>query len=104
MDFMKAAILLAAFAVGAPLVAFVLKGRRKLQAAAFGVMCFLTISGLFSAAEWGLTLHDMPEYRGHARGFHVYFNVILRRGPAFGRVSRGAPKIPLVPAPASGFT
>lgn len=37
----------------------------------------MTISGFFSAAEWGLTLGFVPEYRGHARGFHFYFNEIF---------------------------
>lgn len=37
----------------------------------------MTISGLVSAAEWGLTLGYVPEYRGHARGFHFYFNEVF---------------------------
>jgi len=77
MDFIKALVLLAAYALGAPLLGFILKGRRKLQNAAFALMCFLTISGLFSASEWGLTVNDVPDYRGTARGFHCYFDVIL---------------------------
>ncbi len=37
----------------------------------------MTISGFFSSAEWGLTLGDVAEYRGHSRGFHFYFNEIF---------------------------
>ena len=37
----------------------------------------MTLSGFFTAAEWGLTLAYNDDYRGHARGFHFYFNVAL---------------------------
>src|SRR5581483_7732183 len=84
MDLMKAVVLLAGFAIGAPLLGFILKGRHKLQAWAFGLMCSMTISGFFSAAEWALTLHDVPDYRGTARGFHCYFAVILAEALVLG--------------------
>ena len=97
MEFIKAAILLASFAVGAPLIGFILKGCRKLQRIAFALMCFMTISGIFSASEWGLTLNDLPEYRGTARGFHFYFNVILAEALLIGIFLEAPKKFRWVP-------
>ncbi|HWD18654.1 MAG TPA: O-antigen ligase family protein [Verrucomicrobiae bacterium] len=90
-------MLLACFMVGAPLAGFIMKGRRKLQRIAFGLMCFMTISGLFGAAEWGLTLHDMPDYRGTARGFHFYFDVILAEALLLGMFLEAPKKFRWVP-------
>jgi hypothetical protein len=76
-DFLKAGILLVLFVGVAPLAGVLLRGRHKWQGRVFFLLCFMTISGVFSAAEWGLTLHDMPDYRGHSRGFHFYFSEVL---------------------------
>ncbi|HZM06397.1 MAG TPA: O-antigen ligase family protein [Candidatus Saccharimonadales bacterium] len=76
-DLLKAVVLLGLFLVAGPALGAVIRGRRKWQGMVFFLMCFMTISGFFHAAEWGLTLHDLPDYRGHARGFHVYFNEVL---------------------------
>ena len=34
-------------------------------------------------AEWGFTLANEPDYRGHARGFHFFFNEVLAAGLIF---------------------
>jgi hypothetical protein len=54
-----------------------IKHRPKAQRWFFGIMCFMTINGLLSAGNWGLTLDSVEHYRGHAKGFHFYFNHIL---------------------------
>jgi hypothetical protein len=76
-DLLKAIVLLGLFLFAGPALGMVLRGHRKWQGYVFFAMCFMTISGFFQASEWGLTLNDLPDYRGHARGFHVYFNEIL---------------------------
>lgn len=43
----------------------------------FGLICFLSISGILHPSEWGLTLANHADYRGHARGFHFYFAEVL---------------------------
>src|SRR5688572_20950846 len=52
-------------------------GRPKFQRLAFAAMCFMTISGWMSPAEWGFTVGNEPDYRGHSRGFHFYFNEVF---------------------------
>jgi hypothetical protein len=37
----------------------------------------MTMGGLLGAGEWGLTLGSVEWYRGHAKGFHFYFNEAL---------------------------
>ncbi len=54
-----------------------MRGRSIPQRIAFFAMCFMTISGFLGNAEWGFTIGFVPEYRGHARGFHFYFNEIF---------------------------
>ncbi len=76
-EIIKFGVLLFLYLVVPPIAGFLLRGRRNLQRITFFVMCFMTISGLLSSAEWGLTLGFVPEYRGHARGFHFYFNEVL---------------------------
>jgi hypothetical protein len=61
----------------APVLAWAMKGRRAWQRVAFFVMCFMTIGGFLGPASWGLTLQSVEFYRGHARGFHFYFNDVL---------------------------
>ena len=73
-ELIKAALLLFFYLLVAPALGFLLRRKPGLQRVAFFVMCFMTIRGFFSAAEWGLTLGFDPDYRGHARGFHFLFN------------------------------
>lgn len=42
-------------------------------------MCFLTLSGFFESAEWGLTVHSIL-YRGTARGFHFFWAELAATG------------------------
>lgn len=76
-EIIKFGLLLFLYLVLPAALGFLLRGHRTLQRFAFFAMCFMTISGFLSAAEWGLTLGFVPEYRGHARGYHFYFNEIL---------------------------
>jgi hypothetical protein len=76
-DFIKICILIFAYFVFAPLLGVSIKGRSKIQDWVFFLMCFMTISGLFGPAEWGLTIDFKPFYRGTARGYHFYFNEAL---------------------------
>ena len=76
-EIIKFGILLFLYLVLPAVLGFLLRGHRTLQRIAFFAMCFMTISGFLSASEWGLTLGFVPEYRGHARGYHFYFNEIL---------------------------
>lgn len=76
-DLIKIVILFGAYFIFAPLLGLLIKGRPKLQDWVFFVMCFMTISGFFGPAEWGLTIDFQPFYRGTARGYHFYFNEAL---------------------------
>jgi hypothetical protein len=73
------ALLFLYFGAG-PILGLVLKGRINAQRVVFALMCFMTISGFMKAQEWGLTLMNDEDYRGHARGFHFYFNEVLAIG------------------------
>lgn len=76
-DFVKAGILAGLNFIAAPLLGILLSRRRSWQKLAFAALCFMTISGFMKPAEWGFTLAFDPEYRGHARGFHFFFNEAL---------------------------
>ncbi|MDB6052772.1 MAG: lipid core-O-antigen ligase-like enyme [Verrucomicrobiales bacterium] len=76
-DLIKAAILAALYLFVGPLLGLLIANRPKFQRVAFAAMCFMTISGLLGPGEWGFTLLDEPDYRGHARGFHFYFNEVF---------------------------
>lgn len=76
-DFIKVVVLAGLYFVVAPLLGLLIKGKPKLQDWVFFVMCFMTISGFFAPAEWGLTIDFIPTYRGTARGYHFYFNEAL---------------------------
>ena len=76
-DWIKLAILLPLFGVGGPALGSFLRDKPQWQKWVFGLMCFMTINGLFQAGNWGLTLASDETYRGHAKGFHFYFNHIL---------------------------
>lgn len=73
-ELLKIVSLLFIFGLLAPAVGFAVRDKPLWQKALFGAMCFMTIGGLLFPAEWGLTLKSIEFYRGHARGFHVYFN------------------------------
>ncbi len=60
--------------MAAPLLGLLLSKRRSWQKIAFAILCFMTISGLMSPAEWGFTLDFDENYRGHARGYHFFWN------------------------------
>ena len=95
-DFIKAAILLFLYVGVAPLLGFVLRGRRKLQRIAFGLMCFMTISGLLAPTEWGLTL-GFVDFRGHARGYPFFFNEILALALLLGGIFEPKTRVKLLP-------
>ncbi len=73
-ELIKILSLLLIYGVLAPAVGYLIRSRPLWQKVLFGLMCFMTIGGLLFPAEWGLTLQSVELYRGHARGFHVYFN------------------------------
>ena len=73
-DYIKLALVALIFFVAAPLAGVAMKGRPAWQFGAFGLMCFMTINGLMSAGNWGITLASIETYRGHTKGFHFYFN------------------------------
>lgn len=60
----------------APLIALVLWIRPAWERWVFGGLCFMTIGGIFEAADWAITL-SFFEYRGHAKGYHFYFAEVL---------------------------
>lgn len=72
LDYKKAAILFGMYCVFAPLFGLLIRNSTFFQKTTFAVMCFLTISGIFEAQEWGLTINSQL-YRGTARGFHFYW-------------------------------
>lgn len=73
----KFLVLLTLFLVVAPLGGVLLRGKPRAQATLFALTCFMTIGGLFAAAEWSLTLGSVEWYRGHAKGYHFYFTQVL---------------------------
>jgi O-antigen ligase len=76
-EIIKFGVLLFLYFIVPPVLGFLLRGQRRLQYVAFFAMCFMTISGFLSAAEWGFTIGFVPDYRGHARGFHFYLSEVL---------------------------
>jgi hypothetical protein len=79
-EIIKFVVLVFLYLAVGPLLGLFLKGRTHWQRLAFAAMCFMTISGFMEPAEWGLTLANDENYRGHARGFHFYFNEVLAIG------------------------
>ncbi len=57
----------------------------------------MTISGIFSNAEWGFTIGFVREYRGHARGFHFYFNEVFALALIFAAALEPKSKFKLFP-------
>lgn len=75
-DWIKLAVILPLFFGLGPALGIAIKDRPVAQRRLFGLMCFMTINGLFSAGNWALTLASVEQYRGHAKGYHFYFNHI----------------------------
>lgn len=75
-DWIKLAVILPLFFGLGPALGVAIKDRPVAQRILFGLMCFMTINGLFAAGNWGLTLASVEKYRGHAKGYHFYFNHI----------------------------
>lgn len=76
-DWIKLAFILPVFFGLGPLLGVAVKDRPQAQRWLFAAMCFMTINGLFAAGNWGLTLASVEKYRGHAKGYHFYFNHIF---------------------------
>lgn len=77
LDWIKLAFIFPVFFGLGPLLGSAIKNQPKAQRWCFGLMCFMTINGLLDAGNWGLTLDSVEHYRGHAKGYHFYFNHIL---------------------------
>jgi hypothetical protein len=74
-DLLKAILLFPAYVIFPVIGGFLIKDWRKGQRILIGIICFMTIGGILSIAEWSLTLHPFL-YRSHARGYHFYFIVL----------------------------
>lgn len=96
-DFIKVAVILFVYCVAAPLAGVAMAGRKKFQRAAFALMCFMTIGGLLGPAEWGFTLANEPDYRGHARGFHFYWAEMVAAALIFSFIFDRKVKTKLLP-------
>ena len=73
-DLIKLDIVGPLFFMLAPALGMLLKDRATWQRVAFALMCFMTINGLLSPGNWGLTIASIETYRGHTKGYHFYFN------------------------------
>jgi hypothetical protein len=76
-DLIKLAALVPLLLLLTPGLGWWLKDKPRAQLAVFGVMCFMTLNGLLSPGNWGLTLASIETYRGHTKGYHFYFNHLL---------------------------
>ncbi len=76
-DWIKLAIILPVFFGLGPLLGQMVRDKEKAQRWLFALMCFMTVNGLFAPGNWGLTLGSVETYRGHAKGYHFYFNHIF---------------------------
>jgi len=71
-EFLKLPLFIFLFVVFAPLLGILIRKSLFWQRLIFFALCFSTIQGFLKYAEVGFTI--LPyEYRGHARGFHVFF-------------------------------
>jgi hypothetical protein len=95
-DFIKAAILFFLDVLVAPVLGLILRGHPRLQRIAFALMCFMTISGFLKPSEWGLTL-GFVDFRGHARGFHFFFNEVFALALIIARVLESGRKFKILP-------
>jgi|GEM_PF-304347 len=75
-DILKLALILFLFSIVGPFLGLLIKNRPTIQKYVFAAMVFMTISGFLKPAEWGLTILFDPNYSGHARGFHFFFNEV----------------------------
>lgn len=76
-DWLKLAIILPVFFGLGPALGAAVKDKPGAQRWMFAAMCFMTINGLFAPGNWGLTLASEETYRGHAKGYHFYFNHVF---------------------------
>lgn len=76
-DLIKLAALGPLFLLLAPALGWWLKGKPAWQRGVFAAICFMTLNGLLSPGNWGLTLGSIENYRGHTKGYHFYFNHAL---------------------------
>ncbi len=77
-DLLKIALLLPYYALAAPALGLLLRGRPRAQQLAVAVLCFTTIEGIMGPANWSLTLSSTDEApRSHTKGFYFFFNVGL---------------------------
>jgi len=73
-DWIKLAFILPVFFGVGPLLGSIVKDKPAAQRWLFGLMVFMSVNGLFEPGNWGLTLGSVEKYRGHAKGYHFYFN------------------------------
>lgn len=76
-ELLKIICLSGLYGIAMPCLGVLLRGRLNWQRAAFFLMCLMTVGGFLGPGSWGLTLNSVEYYRGHARGFHFYFNEVL---------------------------
>lgn len=76
LDFIKIALMLFLVCLFAPAAGMLIRNRPKWKRATMFLMCFSTIGGFLQAAEWGFTIYPI-EYRGTARGFHLFASELL---------------------------
>lgn len=76
-DWIKLVIILPVFFGLGPLLGMAVKDKPQAQRWLFGLMVFMSVNGLFAPGNWGLTLGSVESYRGHAKGYHFYFNHIF---------------------------
>lgn len=76
-DWIKLTLIFPAFFVFGPVLGFAVRKHESAQKWMFAAMCAMTVNGLFGPGNWGLTLDSVETYRGHAKGYHFYFNHIL---------------------------
>jgi hypothetical protein len=101
-DFVKAAVILPAYAVVGPLIGVAIAGKRNLERLVFCAMLGLT--AMFPT-KFTLMLYSIEKYRGHVKGFEFSFIEVLAIAlivAAFKRASAG-PKF-FVPCAASYLT
>jgi hypothetical protein len=79
-EWIKLLIVIPMFFGLGPLLGVYLRDKPGAQRWVFAAMCFMTINGLFGPGNWGLTLDSVETYRGHAKGYHFYFNNFLAIG------------------------
>jgi hypothetical protein len=92
----KFLVLTGLFFFVAPALGFLMRRSYRWQRVAFGLMCFMTIEGILTPGEWGLTLEPIL-YRGHSRGFHFYFIEVVASALFFAQVFGNWRRVKLLP-------